>query len=173
MAGSVATQIYPEAQSDSLEILNPGDHGADPKFRVYLHQGRAAQLAGNAAILTLPYGQRTSDLNPLIREVEKRRPRRFPIDAAQVSVGMSSEARFELTLPSGWRTEPAKPATLQGPFGSLQEQISQDGRQLTVVRRQGNAKGYLAPDRVDELIDWLRKLQTAMRDGAALAVIRT
>ena len=46
-------------------------------------------------------------------------------------------------------------------------------RRLTVVRRQGNAKGYLAPDRVDELIDWLRKLQTAMRDGAALAVIRT
>jgi len=42
---------------------------------------------------------------------------------------------------------------------------------LTVVRRQGNAKGYLAPDRVDELIDWLRKLQTAMRDGAAVTVM--
>jgi hypothetical protein len=86
---------------------------------------------------------------------------------------MSSEARFELTLPSGWRAQPVKPADLKGPFGSLEEAITQDGRRLTVVRKQGSAKGYLAPDRVDELIDWLRKLQSAMRDGAALAVIRT
>src|SRR5258705_6069054 len=86
MAGSVATQVYPEAQSDSLEILNSGDHGADSKFRVYLHQGRAAHLAVNAAILTLPYGQRTSDLKPLIREVAQRQPRRFTIDAGHISV---------------------------------------------------------------------------------------
>ncbi len=172
MAGSVAAQIYPEAQSDSLEILDKGDQGTDPRFRILLHQGRAAQLAGNAAILTLPYGQRTGDLSPLIRELEKRRPRRFPIDAGQVSVGMSSEAIFELTLPEGWQSQPAKPTNLNGPFGSLQEEIGQEGRLLKVVRRQGRAKGILPPDRVDELIDWLRKLQSAMRDGAAIAVIR-
>ena len=34
---------------------------------------------------------------------------------------MSSEAIFELTLPEGWQSQPSKPATLAGPFGSLQQ----------------------------------------------------
>jgi transglutaminase-like putative cysteine protease len=173
IANTAAAQVYPEAQGDSLQVLDPGDGGKDPRVRVYLDHGRAAQLAGNAAILTLPYGQRTADLSGVIREVEKRRPRRFPIDAGQVSVGMSSEAVFELTLPPGWTAQPLKGADLKGPFGSLEEKSSQDGRVFKILRRQGRAKGNLAPDRVDELIDWLRKLQAASREGAAVAVIRS
>ncbi|MEO8450877.1 MAG: DUF3857 and transglutaminase domain-containing protein [Gemmatimonadota bacterium] len=170
-AKNVASSVYPEVEGDSLTVIDKGDLGGNPHFSVRLRHARAAQRAGNAAIMALPFSRGLTDLTPVITDIETHQPRLFTIDVAAVSASLSSEAKFDFELPAGWRADLPKPVTLDGLFGTVTSTAVQDGRVLKVVRLQGGKKGTLPPEKVAELLSWLKQVTAANREYASIAII--
>ncbi len=168
----IASNVYRESEGDSLKFTDETTHGGPFRIGFATHNGRAAQLAGGAAILSLPFLGPPGDIKPLVAELRARTPRRFPIDAALVGGDASGEVVLNLTMPEGWKAQLPKNAALSGPFGSLTLTYSQVGRTLTVSQRRVGGKGILPPDRVEEVVKWLEQLTTAMREAASIVVLR-
>lgn len=171
-AMGLAATAYPGGQGDSLIILESGATGADPHVLVEMRRGRAAQLAGNAAILTLPFRQRELDFSETIRELRKKTPRRFPLDIAAMMGRGAREVRFELTLPPGWTAELPPPQSHVGWWGRFDTRMEQTGRTLVMVEQQVPAHGNLAPDRVEDVVKWLETAQTINQQYRTVAVVR-
>jgi hypothetical protein len=57
---------------------------------------------------------------------------------------------------------------LSGPFGAMKRTYSQQGRELHVTQRIAGARGTLAPERVNEMIAWLKAITA---DRASYLVI--
>lgn len=168
----VASSVYRESEGDSLSFNDETTRGGPFRIRFAVHNGRAAQLAGGAAILSLPFLGVPGDIKPLVAELRARTPRRFPIDAAQVGGNASGEVVLTLELPEGWKAQLPRNVGLSGPFGSLTLTYAQVGRVLTVNQRRVGGKGILAPDRVEDVVKWLEQLTTAMREVSSIVVLR-
>ncbi len=168
----LAASAYPGGQSDSLVVLDSGATGGDPHMQVEMRRGRAAQLAGNAAILTLPFRQREIDFSETVRELRKRTPRRFPIDIAAIMGHGAREVRFELTLPLGWTAELPAPQSHTGWWGQFDTHMEQNGRTLLLIEQQVPAQGNLAPNRVDDAVKWLETAQAVNQQYRTVAVVR-
>lgn len=168
----LAASAYPGAQSDSLVVLDNGAAGGDPHMLVEMRRGRAAQLAGNAAILTLPFRQREMDVSETVRELQKKTPRRFPIDIAAIMGRGARDVRFELTLPPGWTAELPTPQSHTGWWGRFDTHMEQNGRTLLLIEQQVPAHGNLAPDQVDDAIKWLETAQAVNQQYRTVAVVR-
>jgi transglutaminase-like putative cysteine protease len=167
-----ASSVYQESEGDSLRFDDETGSGGPFRIRFMARNGRAAQLAGTAAILTLPFLGQAGDVKPLVAELRGRTPRRFPIDAAQVGGASGGEVVLTLTLPEGWRAQLPKNVALSGPFGALNLTYAQQGRVLTVNQRRVGGKGILPPDRVEDVVKWLQQVSTAMREASSIVVIR-
>ncbi|NOT07058.1 MAG: DUF3857 domain-containing protein [Gemmatimonadales bacterium] len=167
----MASGVYREAEGDSLTFSDRTAQGGPFRISFIARNGRAAQLAGPAAILAAPFLSESMDVKPLVEEL-KSRPRRFHIDAEQVSSGLSSEAVLRLTLPSGWRAQTPKDVSLNGPFGQLAMTYAQEGDRLTVTQRRVAARGVLPPSRLDELVRWLEQVAAATRDAGSVVVLK-
>ena len=167
-----ASSVYQESEGDSLRFDDETGSGGPFRIRFMARNGRAAQLAGAAAILTLPFLGQAGDVKPLVAELRARTPRRFPIDAAQVGGASGGEVVLTLTLPEGWRAQLPKNVALSGPFGALHLTYAQRGSVLTVSQRRLGGKGILAPDRVEDVVKWLEQVSTAMREASSIVVLR-
>jgi len=167
-----ASSVYQESEGDSLRFDDETGSGGPFRSRFVARNGRAAQLAGAAAILTLPFLGQAGDVKPLVAELRARTPRRFPIDAAQVGGASGGEVVLTLTLPEGWRAQLPKNVALSGPFGALHLTYAQRGSVLTVSQRRLGGKGILAPDRVEDVVKWLEQVSTAMREASSIVVLR-
>ena len=155
------------ALSASLVAIDGKDLRAEPRLSTLVRHGRATTSSGDTEILTNPLGS-MSRLAATADELERRTPRRFPIDARKV-FGTSSgvvEARF--TLPAGWRARLPKSVTATSAFGSYSSEYAQEGRELRITRRITGARGVLPPERVGELVSFLR---TVAADDARFIVI--
>jgi len=167
-----ASSVYQESEGDSLRFDDETGSGGPFRIRFLARNGRAAQLAGAAAILTLPFLGQAGDVKPLVAELRARTPRRFPIDAAQVGGASGGEVVLTLTLPDGWRAQLPKNVALSGPFGALHLTYGQQGNVLTVSQKRMGGKGILAPDRVEDVVKWLEQVSTAMREASSIVVLR-
>jgi hypothetical protein len=168
----VASSVYREAEGDSLSFDDQTAQGGPFRIGFVVRNGRAAQLAGGAAILTLPFLGQSGDVKPVIAELKAQTPRRFPIDAALVGGGASGDVVLQLELPEGWRAQLPKNVALSGPFGGLSLSYAQNGRTLTVSQRRVAGKGILPPDRVNDVATWLEQMAAAMRDATSIVVLR-
>src|SRR2546426_7510670 len=92
----------------------------------------------------------------LASSLERRKPRRFPINIAAVIGPVELVAELRMTLPPGWKAElpPNVPETSQ--FGGYSAGYVQDGRELRITRSMSGNKGTAPPQSVDELIAALR-----------------
>ncbi len=167
-----ASSVYQESEGDSLRFDDETGSGGPFRIRFMARNGRAAQLAGAAAILALPFLGQAGDVKPLVAELRARTPRRFPIDAAQVGGASGGEVVLTLTLPEGWRAQLPKNVALSGPFGALHLIYAQRGSVLTVSQQRLGGKGILAPDRVEDVVKWLEQVSTAMREASSIVVLR-
>lgn len=167
------SSVYRESEGDSLTFKDETGRGGPFRIGFIAREGRAAQLAGGAAILSLPFFRQAGDVKPLVAELRARQPRRFPIDAAQVGGASGAEVVLTLTLPEGWKAQLPRNVALSGPFGALNLTYAQDGRVLTVSQRRLGGKGILAPDRVEDVVRWLEQVSTAMREASSIVVIRS
>lgn len=168
----IASSVYRESEGDSLRFNDETTRGGPFRIGFRVHNGRAAQLAGGAAILSLPFLGQPGDVKPLVAELRARTPRRFPIDAALVGGNASGEVVLQLTMPQGWKAQLPGNVALTGPFGALTLTYSQVGRVLTVSQRRVGGKGILGPDRVEDVVKWLEQLTTAIREVSSIVVIR-
>jgi transglutaminase-like putative cysteine protease len=170
----LASGVYPESEGDSLRFSDETDRGGEFRIGFVATGGRAAQLAGPVAILSLPFLRRLGDVKPLVAELQAHQPRRFPIDVTEVAAasGGNGESRLQLELPEGWRAELPKDVALSGAFGEVAITYAQAGRVFTVTERRVGKRGVLPPDRLNDLVAWLEQLAAATRESASIVLRR-
>ncbi len=163
---NLANTAFEGASGDSLELFDGRDLKARARIAEVIRDARAATSAGGTMILTLPLEQAISPR--LLAEVSSHVPRHYLIDAEAV-LGPSEETQVvRVTLPEGWRARLPADVAVSGVFGSYRSTYAQDGRVLTVVRRTLGARGVYPPDRVGDLLAFLRPIA---RDDARYIVL--
>ena len=65
---------------------------------------------------------------------------------------------MRITLPAGWKAHLPRNVSARSAFGSYESTYSQEGRELTVVRRSSGARGTLPPEKITELADFFRAM---------------
>ena len=156
-----------EAYATELEALTGKDLTADVRVSVRVNGGQGITSAGRSAMLPLPIPN-MSGLGGLIRELENAGPRRFPISAQAIFGYGETLAQIELTLPEGWEAQLPESVELDTDFGRYRQVYRQEGRVLTVERFARGGTKVVPPERVGELIAFLKAM---MKDDAAVLVI--
>ncbi len=154
---TVANLVFPGASGDSLELFDGRDLGAQPRVAFVVRGAQVTSKSGTSDILTVPlhnYGA----VKALAAELEGLGPRKYPIDVAAVAGPHVEEAQLTLTLPPGWRAALPPNVTARSAFGSYTAEYAQDGQALRIARRLVGRKGIESPDRIGELIAWLKDM---------------
>jgi len=167
-----ASGIYPESEGQDLHTADELERGGTFKVRFVAKDGRAAQLAGPVAILSLPFLRQQRDVKPLVAELRARTPRKYPIDAGQVGSEGVGTVSFRMELPAGWKAQLPKNVALSSPYGELGIDYSQEGRTFSMKMRRAGKKGVLPPDSLPTLIAWLEQVAQAERESAAIVIQR-
>lgn len=166
-ANAVAVNIFDGAQGDSLIGFAGKDLQASPKMSVLIRDGHAASMAGNNAILTNPFGS-MSGFSSAAQEIEAAGKRLFPIKADKIFGFGETRMEFRVTLPEGWHAQLPPNVDASSVFGRYHSEYAQTGRDLVLVRTMTGATGNYAPDQLQTLLVWIRKIAT---DDAKLIVI--
>ncbi len=154
MVRAAAGAVFEGAEGDSLELFDGRDLTAPVRISFVVRGGKAATSAGTTDILTLPL--RPSVSAQLVSMVAAHVPRRFHI-AAPALFGLSDRvSELSITLPEGWHARLPAAVSASSAFGSYASTYTQEGRVLHVVRRTVGARGVLPPDRVGDLLAFLR-----------------
>jgi hypothetical protein len=74
----------------------------------------------------------------------------------------------QVTLPEGWQARLPAAVSARSAFGEYQAEYSQNGRELRVTRRIAGWLGTQPPDRIDDLIAWMRAVA---KDDARFLVL--
>jgi hypothetical protein len=157
---------FPGANGDSLIAMDGRDLRAEAGWSFTMHNGHT-RTAGTETLFRLPYG----DLGRYVAAEEwlsNHTPRHFPIDVSEISGDSVAVVDLKLTLPPGWKAVLPLDVDLSGPFGAMKRTYSQQGRELHVTQRIAGARGTLAPERVNEMIAWLKAITA---DRASYLVI--
>jgi hypothetical protein len=154
---TLANEVFPGATGDSLELVDGRNLTTEPRLAFVTRARQITSKAGTNDILTLPlhnYG----DVKGLAAELDARGPRRFPIDVAAVAGAHEELAEFTITLPPSWQAELPPSVAATSPFGTYSAEYQQRGRVLQVVRRLRGHAGIEPPERIGELIGWLKAM---------------
>jgi hypothetical protein len=158
-ANSIARSYFDGADGDSLVGFNGLDLAAQPRVKVMIKNGRAAEPAGNTMVLRLPL-QNMRTLDDAAKGLETGPKRRFPIDAERFWGYGVSEIEYRITLPPGWVAKLPKGLDAPSAFGVYNAEYRQDGNELLVRRRRIGASGILPPEKLPDFIAWLRLVAT-------------
>jgi transglutaminase-like putative cysteine protease len=154
---SVAANLFEGAKADSLELFDGRDLRTEARTRVWVSGGRAASASGGTLILTLPLGNGAS--SELIADLEAApKPRRFPIDVSEVIGPLETVSELRLTLPEGYRARLPQGVRTSSAFGAYSAEYAQEGRELRVTKRISGTRGTLPPERIGELVTWLKEM---------------
>jgi hypothetical protein len=158
-ARSIATNLYPGAEADSLQIFDGRDLTADPRVALKIVHGLAARTTGSGRtfILTLPLTSMRG-MADAATALEARGPRRFPIDASKIIGPVTGWTEITLTLPTGWRVQLPPQVNVTGKWGSYTARYTQEGATLQVSRRLEGARGIYPPEDLSDLTRWLREI---------------
>jgi len=150
--------VFSGASGDSLKLFDGRDLQAKPRVTLLVHDAPVLSSTGGTRIFTLPTALPNFSSLGLASQLERRKPRRFPIDISEVIGPIESEAELRMMLPPGWKAELPPNIAESSPFGSYKAEYAQDGRELRVTRRMTGQRGTAPPDSVDALIAWLRAI---------------
>jgi hypothetical protein len=162
-----AAAWFKGARGSELEIFAGKDLAADPRVAVKFSGGQGVTMAGRTLALPLPIDN-MANLGGLIRQLETAGPRLQPIAAQSVFGYAETLQELRLTLPEGWTVQLPESVEVDSPFGRYRKVYAQEGRELTVQRFIGGATGTLPPERIDDLIAFLKALTV---DNARVLVI--
>ena len=166
-ARELANGVFEGAAGDSLELFDGRDLAATPRISVAIRDGKATSPAGGSgSILRLP-------LRPLfssdqLSDLEAHVPRKFPIAVASVIGPAVFAEAYQITLPAGWRAKLPSGVTASSVYGRYRSSYAQNGRILRVERRIEGARGVEPPDRVADLIAFVRAVS---QDDARFIVL--
>ena len=111
-----------------------------------------------------------SSFATLAADLEKEPKRRFPIDAQRVMGVGSRTTEFSITLPTGWKAKLPPGVTAESAFGSYRSEYAQNGCVMRITRVFTGSKAILPPERMPELIAWMRQIG---KDDAKLILLET
>jgi transglutaminase-like putative cysteine protease len=155
---ALANGVFSGASGDSLTLFDGRDLRAKPEVALAVHDAPVLSSSGGTRIFTLPTALPNFASLGLAAQLERRKPRRFPIDISEVIGPVESVAELRMTLPSGWKAELPPNVSETSQFGSYSAEYAQQGRELRVTRRMSGHRGVAPPDSVDALITWLRAI---------------
>src|SRR5436309_14565514 len=155
---ALANGVFSGASGDSLKLFDGRDLQAKPQVTLLVHDAPVLSSTGGTRIFTLPTALPNFSSLGLASQLERRKPRRFPIDISEVIGPIESEAELRMMLPPGWKAKLPPNIAESSPFGSYKAEYAQDGRELRVTRRMTGQRGTAPPDSVDALIAWLRAI---------------
>ncbi|MBD0320044.1 MAG: hypothetical protein ICV87_06915 [Gemmatimonadetes bacterium] len=67
-------------------------------------------------------------------------------------------SELRLTLPEGYRARLPQSVNTSSVFGRYTAEFAQQGRELRVTKRISGARGTLPPERIGELVAWLKEM---------------
>jgi hypothetical protein len=151
MTRTMANGVFDGANGDSLELFDGRDLTAPARISIAIRNAKATTRSGTSDVLTLPVGPKVASAT-----VAARRPRHYHIDAARIFGIGTDVSEIRVLLPEGWRALLPASVHVSGEFGSYSASYEQEGRELRVVRRSAGVRGVYPPDRVDDLLTFLR-----------------
>lgn len=166
MTQGVGSMFFPGGTGDSLELFDGRDLRAPVRVGWVTRNGRAVSHSGGTDILNLPLP--LFEFSRLADQLEAAKPRRFPIDVADIVGPVERVSDFRVTIPEGWQARLPPAVTATSAFGTYRAEYSQTGREVHVVRRISGWRGIEPPDRVDDLIAWMRAVA---KDDARFLVL--
>ena len=153
-AREVAAKSFVGAKGDSLELFDGKDFAVPAKIRLFLSGGRAARRSGASWILPHPLGSMAA-VATLVERLEAEGERVFPIDVS-VLHGLERDVKeFVVELPAGWKPDLPPDIQQAGPFGTYSMTHRFADRRLMIRREVEGRRGVLAPDRIEDLKQWL------------------
>jgi len=155
---ALANGVFSGASGDSLTLFDGRDLQAKPLVSLAVHDALVLSSGGGTRIFTLPTALPNFESLGLASQLERRKPRRYPIDISEIIGPIETVSELRMTLPAGWKAELPPNVTEASQFGTYSAQYAQDGRDLHVTRRMTGARGTAPPDSVDALIAWLRAI---------------
>jgi cellulose synthase operon protein C len=153
---SVAAGLYPDAQGDSVVVFDGKDLTATPRIAVHFHGGQAVQQSGSTAILNLASAGGAAKFDRIADELAAAGPRKMAIDAKQIIGPVTVVGDLRITLPVGWKVRLPSNDSASSVFGTYVAHYSQQGRDFIISRRISGATGVFPPEKVADLIAWLR-----------------
>ena len=163
---TAAGSIFDNAVGDSLVAFDGRDLRAPARITMALRNGRAVRSSGGLELLHVPIDNFAS--TGVANELAARGPRRFPIDVPSVAGVSELDMEFRVTLPEGWQARLPANVSAASAFGTFRAEYSQQGRVLSVKRYLAGARGTQPPEKIGELIDWLRAMS---RDDVSFIVL--
>jgi transglutaminase-like putative cysteine protease len=151
---AMAGGVFEGAEGDSLELFDGRDLTAPARISFVIRHGKATSNAGSSEILTLPL--RPAVAKTLVSEAAAHVPRHYHIAAAELFGAGEQATELRLTLPEGWHARLPAGVSASSVFGTYTSAYTQEGRELRVVRRATGARGVYPPDKVDDLLAFLR-----------------
>ena len=153
----LARRLFEVADADSLAIYNGKDLSVTPRLSFRIRNAKAAVDAGGTRILTIPLGN-MSGITTMAATLEKEPKRRFPIDAAKIFGPHSSVTTVVIKLPVGWKAKLPPGISSTSAFGSYASEYTQSGNELRLSRTISGTRAVLPPERMPDLITWLRQV---------------
>jgi hypothetical protein len=167
MARSFANTLFEGAEGDSLTFRTTPD-SSEIIIRDRITNAKAASEVANLELLTNPIHPFATP-GQILSVLQKARPRKLPFDLAQLGASVNSHDESVITLPDGWRAILPKNVSYSGLLGTLEFSFSQQGNELHISRTSTTAKGVVGPERLPDIIDALKQLNT---DSAKLIPIQ-
>lgn len=165
---NLARRVFDRARGDSLELFDGRDLTATPRLHARVEADDVLQeVSGDAYLLELKLPRYGSP--DLIARLEDDEERLFPIDAGKVFGRRVHRTEYRIRLPEGWAVDLPENVRAESAFGSYASTYEQDGRELVIVREVRGASGVHPPERIGELVDWLRAMS---EDAARIFTLR-
>jgi transglutaminase-like putative cysteine protease len=152
---SLASGVYPGAMGDSLRAFDGRDFSAPATVSLVVRGARAASKSGASMILNLNLGNFSGVLTTIDR-LTSQGARKYPIDAEAVLGNSVRETEFRVTLPPGWKAQLPGNITASSVFGDVRVEYSQVGRDLIIRRGTTGKRGVYGPEKIADLIAWLK-----------------
>lgn len=155
---AVGASYFKDGMADSLVTFNGKDLSADVRIAFNVSAQDALKSVGTTKLFTVPPAYRGPAQNfaNLARNLAANPSRKFALDVAQVVGPIVTTTVIELTLPVGWTAELPKNITATSVAGRYEATYVQEGRVLRMTRRITGARGVYAPQRIAEVIEWLK-----------------
>lgn len=157
---AIGNIYFKDGAADSLRAFNGKDLSADVHISFRVTASNALRAIGNVKVFTMPATLRgpAQSFGVLANNLTAAPARKFPVDVSRIVGPFTTTTQLELTLPAGWTAELPKNVATTSIAGKYSSTYAQDGRVLRVTRTVQGARGVYAPERIAEVIAWLRAI---------------
>ena len=159
---SLGNVYFKGGTADSLITFNGKDLSSDANVSFHVEAADALKSVGSLKLFTMPMPLRgpAQSFGTLARNLAAAPSRKFTIDAERILGLVTTVSDVRLTLPEGWIADLPKNVSANSFVGHYDVTYAQEGRVLHITRRMQGTKGVYAPQRIAEIIQWLKAVAT-------------